>query len=103
MKNIIKVAIATAVACACTASFAAAPWSPAQQHRRQELHNTTHKMIHQQEAEQRALSNGNIGGAIKHAYRANALAYKRQDIKHEIRHSNNKWERSHAHCGYGYC
>jgi hypothetical protein len=103
MKNIIKISIATTLAFACTASFAAAPWSPVQQHRRQELHHTTNKMVHQQEAAQRALYNGNINGALRHASRANALAYKRQDIKHEIHHSNRKWERNHLYCGHGYC
>jgi hypothetical protein len=68
-----------------------------------ELHHKTNKMVHQQEAAQRALYNGNINGTLRHASRANALAYKHQDIKHEIRHSNRKWERDHLYCGHGYC
>ena len=96
-------AIATGIAFT-AASFAAAPWSPAQQHRHHQVHRMNHKIARQQRAAQRAFWNGNLNGAFRHAQRAQNIAYRKQAVKHQIRRSNRHWARNHPHCGHGlYC
>ena len=78
------------------ASFAAAPWSHVQQHRHHQVRRMNHKIARQQNAAQRALFRGNLGGALRHASRAQNINDRKQDVQHQIHRSNRHWERNHG-------
>ncbi len=103
LKIISSAIVAAGLGFVTLSGFAAAPWSPVQQHRADRVHNLNHRQHHQERAAQRAWRNGNLYGYFKHQQRANELHARKHHVKHVMNRSNRRWERNHVHCPYGVC
>lgn len=104
MKKLIKtITLISAMALVSASALAAAPWSPQQQHRRHQVRKLDRRIANQQHRAANALWNGNIGGAMRHAARAQNMADRQHHIVRKMHRSNRQWERNHVYCHHGYC